>query len=66
MNSMHAGVYSVRLLNSAGQSIVTKSVNHAGGTASVNIQYPAQLTGHYQLEIIGNNKKKTVLKVVIQ
>jgi len=66
MNSTPAGVYSLRLLNSAGQSIVTKTVNHAGGTASVNIQYPAQLTGHYQLEITGANKKKTVLKVVIQ
>jgi hypothetical protein len=65
LNAQAAGAYTLRLLNSAGQTIVAKTITHVGGTASVNIQYPAQLTGHYQLEITAANKKKTVLKVVI-
>jgi len=66
MNSMPAGIYNLRLLNLAGQILFNKTINHGGGTASFTISYPPQLKGNAELEITGVDKKKTVLKVIVQ
>jgi len=66
MNSMPAGIYYLRLLNAVGQILLTKTINHGGGTASFTINYPVQFTGNCELEITGADKQKTILKVIVQ
>ena len=66
MNSMPAGIYHLRLFNSAGQMLFSKTINYGGGTASFSINYPLQLKGNAELEITGVDKKKTVLKVIVE
>ena len=66
MNSMPAGIYNLRMLNSVGQILLSKTISHRGGKASFTINYPLQLKGNAELEIIGDDKKKTVLKVFVE
>ena len=61
-NSQAAGKYGVRLLNALGQVVLSKQLVHAGGTASHNIAY-ATGAGNYLLEVMGPDKKQSVLKV---
>ncbi len=65
MNSMTAGSYHVRLFNSVGQFLLSKTINHVGGNASFTITYPVQLAGNCELEITGADKMKSVLKVIV-
>ena len=47
-----AGLYEIKLVNNSGQSVITKQIQHAGGTGSETIR-PAQHIpkGFYQLEV---------------
>jgi PKD-like domain len=64
--NMQQGKYVVYLMNSGGQLIFSKQIDHAGGTAMKNIS-PAQVLakGIYHLEISSKGKEKMTLKVII-
>ena len=67
MNSMPAGVYTIKLINNLGQEINTTSINHAGGTANHSITIHSSLpSGTYQATITGPEKKLLHLKVLVQ
>jgi hypothetical protein len=59
------GIYNLRIINDLGQSLMTKTINHVGGTKEYPILLSNQFThGHYNLEIMDMNKKKTVIKIL--
>ncbi len=67
MNKMPAGIYSMRLLNTAGQVIQTCTINHPG----TNIQHTISIAkstakGTYQVELSAKGKKTILLPVLIQ
>ena len=60
------GSYAVRLLNAAGQTVYSKSVNHAGGNSSNRIGLSTALSnGMYKLEILQPDKGRYVQNLVI-
>jgi subtilisin-like proprotein convertase family protein len=65
--NMAAGIYTIRLLNSQGQTILNKTVNHAPGTSMEYIQpLYKMLSGIYQLEITSPEKEINQLKVIVK
>ena len=67
MNKMPAGIYSMRLLNTAGQVIQASTINHPGRNTQHTISI-AQSTakGSYQVELSATGKKTILLPVLIQ
>lgn len=67
LNLNAAGIYRVKLLNAAGQEFLAQNISHAGGFTTHRIR-PAQTLGKgaYMLEVTAPDKKKTVLKVLVQ
>lgn len=64
--AMPEGLYAIRLLNSNGQVVMTKQVQHSRSTATETIPYPSAVTdGTYQLEVTGPDKKRAVITIVI-
>ena len=64
-NNQPAGTYGIRLLNSLGQVIILKIVNHGGGNAMEEITPGHKLaTGIYQLEITKPDGNIEDVKVV--
>jgi hypothetical protein len=50
--NMDAGIYSVRLINSAGQEVFSEKITHGGGSATQTIQLNNTfMSGVYQLEV---------------
>ena len=65
--NMEAGIYSVRLLNDRGQTILSKTINHSPGTSMEQIQPDYKmLAGIYQLEVMAPDKTITVVKVIVK
>jgi uncharacterized protein YegP (UPF0339 family) len=65
-SAMPEGVYSVRLLTSNGQALMTKQLQHSKATAAETVNYPSSITdGTYQLEVTGPDKKRSVITIVI-
>ena len=65
LSEMSQGIYNLRIINDLGQSLMTKTINHMGGTKEYPIVLSNQFThGHYNLEIMDVNKKKTVIKIL--
>ena len=65
--NMEAGLYSARLINSQGQTILNKTINHAAGTNMENIQPDYKMpSGIYQLEITSPAKEVTMVKVIVK
>ncbi|MCW3091317.1 MAG: type sorting protein [Ferruginibacter sp.] len=65
--SMLAGVYDVKLINNLGQTIFTKTISHAAGTAMENIQPDFRLvTGIYQLKVTAPDKDISTVKVIVK
>lgn len=62
-----AGNYSIRLLNNAGQVLLSKTIQHAGGNMYNHaITLPSCIkAGAYQLEVISPDKARTVQKVLV-
>ena len=61
-----AGKYSIRLINIAGQVLYSRTVIHAGGSASQSFNLPSAITrGVYNLEIVAPDKTKQVEKLII-
>ena len=65
--NMAGGIYKTRLLNSLGQTILVKQVNHAGGTSMEYIKPDYKLlSGIYQLEVTAPDKTITTIKVIVK
>ncbi len=66
LSNLPAGIYTVKLTNSAGQLMCRELINHAGGTSTNAIRPATQLlSGNYQLEVIDITGKSTAIKVLI-
>ncbi len=66
-NNMEHGKYMARLMNSAGQLVLSKQFEHAGGSLMKNITPDHLLAkGIYNLEISSVGKEKIMLKVIIE
>jgi hypothetical protein len=50
-NNMEAATYQLRIINNIGQTIITKSIKHAGGSSSQSIQDERLLAGTYILQL---------------
>ena len=67
MNTVSAGKYTVRLLNNAGQEMLTNTINHTGAnTLHAMALNQIIAKGTYQLELSAKGKKTIVLPVLIQ
>ena len=67
MNNIPQGVYYIRLINSRGQEIINKLINHPPGTSTEQIKPGIKLLpGIYQLQLTAPDKKITVLKVIAE
>jgi len=65
--NMAAGIYNVKLLNSAGQTIFSKTVSHAAGNAMHHIQPDYKMiSGIYSLEVTSPSKEITRIKVIVK
>ena len=66
-SNMQKGKYSVHLLNSSAQLVLSNNLDHSGGSAIFNITPDHRLAkGIYNLEIITTGKEKIILKVIIE
>ncbi len=66
-NNMPAGEYTVRLLNTIGQVLLVKEIQHSGGNATnVITEANTVVKGIYRLEVINPDKSKTSLNVLCQ
>ncbi|MES2848345.1 MAG: hypothetical protein V4685_04780, partial [Bacteroidota bacterium] len=65
--SLAGGKYTVRLIDGAGKAVAVQQVQHYKATATELIHYPSYLAGGtYQLEVLGPDKLKTLINIVIQ
>ncbi|MBL7761857.1 MAG: T9SS type A sorting domain-containing protein, partial [Chitinophagaceae bacterium] len=65
LNNYDRGTYSLQLINTSGQRVMTKSLKHAGGSASVSIERPdAVNAGVYILQVTGENKIENIKLVI--
>ncbi|MFM2358256.1 MAG: hypothetical protein RLY16_249, partial [Bacteroidota bacterium] len=60
------GNYQVRLISMNGASILNRTIAHAGGNATYPIAIQKMAAGTYQLEVIGKDKQKQILQLVIR
>ena len=59
------GLYNITLRNAAGQSVMNKQIVHTAGAAE-QITYSSEITaGTYQLEVVGADKRKATMSIVI-
>lgn len=67
MTKMPAGIYSIKLMNTAGQVVYKNQFIHQAETATENIDYPNSISkGTYNLELLSPDKKRSVIKIFIQ
>jgi hypothetical protein len=67
LTNMPQGAYEAKLMNLNGQVLVTKTINHAGGSATQTIQLNNSVAkGIFTLEIINPDKTKTSFKVMAE
>lgn len=64
LNNMPKGLYNVRLVNTSGQTILTKQINHAEGTSTETISVN-RIKGAYMLEVTRPDNSKETNKVII-
>jgi hypothetical protein len=57
--NMERGTYTVKLYNAAGQTVMTRTIQHNGGSASEQLTLPNTAKGVYQLEVRGENIRTT-------
>jgi hypothetical protein len=57
--NMERGTYTVKLYNAAGQTVMTRTITHNGGSASEQLTLPNAAKGVYQLEVTGENMRNT-------
>ena len=67
MTNMDQGIYQARLINTIGQTVMTKRINHSSGNSMETLTPDSQLsTGIYQLEITAPDKRMNTTKVIVQ
>jgi hypothetical protein len=67
MTEMKQGVYEVRLINTAGQVLMTKRVTHASGNSMETFTPDSKLSaGIYNLEVTAQDKRISTTKVIVQ
>lgn len=63
---MAVGIYRVRLMNTMGQSLFTKTITHGGGSAAQTVMLDKNIAaGNYRLEIINPDGTKTTTTLLI-
>jgi hypothetical protein len=67
LNNMLAGNYTVLITNNMGQLVSKSTLNHNGGNAAQTITPSALLSaGSYNLEVLGTENKRHVVKIIVQ
>ncbi|MDQ6756673.1 MAG: T9SS type A sorting domain-containing protein, partial [Bacteroidota bacterium] len=64
MNNMPKGVYMIRLVNSSGQTVVSKQINHSEGTSTETLGVN-KVKGSYMLEVTKPDNTKSTNKLII-
>ena len=64
MNNMGKGTYNVRILNTAGQTILKKQIIHAEGSSVETIEVNG-IKGTFMLEVIKPDHNKIINKIII-
>jgi hypothetical protein len=66
MNNYIRGEYSLRLINSNGQQVMMKTIQHSGGSMSISLEKPQTIQpGLYILQVRGENADEN-MKVMIR
>lgn len=61
-----AGKYSIRILTVAGQPVITRTIEHAGGSAVQTIRLGGKAaSGNYMVEITAPDKTKTIQSLLV-
>ena len=64
--NMKEGVYRLRIFNAMGQLVFTRTINHAGGTATQTVVFDRGVTkGNYRLEFIKPDNTTTTQAILI-
>jgi uncharacterized protein YpmS len=64
LNNMPKGKYGVRIINTVGQTILKKTIQHLGGSSTETLSLANYLAkGLYKLEVIHPDKSKTVINL---
>jgi len=67
ISNVAKGIYNTRLLNDAGQLISKNNLTYVGGNSNQSIVTNSNLiSGVYQLQITGPDKKTTTIKVLVK
>lgn len=67
MTNMAQGIYQLRLINTIGQTVMTKRICHSTGNSMETFTSDSQLsTGIYQLEVTAPDKRISSIKVIVQ
>ena len=66
LKNQEAGKYSVRIMSNTGETVMLRTINHAGGNGSQLITLPeAMAGGTYNVEIVSPNNTKTVQALLV-
>jgi hypothetical protein len=67
MTDMARGIYQIRLINTAGQTFMTKKLTHATGNSMETLTPDSKMSaGIYHLEITAPDKRISTIKVIVQ
>ncbi len=58
------GQYTLRIINAAGQQVLTQKLSHPGGNFSQSISLPSVKAGFYTLQVLGDNYKESKIFVI--
>ncbi len=62
-----AGSYSIKIVSAEGKLVMTKVINHAGGSSNQLVVLPNGIaTGNYQVEINAPGKMKTIKQLLVK
>ena len=65
--NMPSGVYRINLINQLGQTVFSKTINHAAGSSLQSIQPDNKLApGIYQMEVTAPDHQSNPIKVIVQ
>ncbi len=65
LEGVEKGSYTITVYNNMGQQVATKTIVHAGGSATDALPLGNVATGSYQLSIMGNNGVKVVKNILV-
>jgi hypothetical protein len=67
MNNMAAGNYKLNIHTTTGQLVMSRVVNHAGGSSTQTINLPATIQkGVYKVSLVSNDAKAEISTIVVQ